>query len=186
MLTDVYCYIDSCTDCAQAKVQHTLPVGKLMLLPTPQHPWSHLSLDFFNDLSKYQGNTIILVIIDKFSCFLWLIPHSFWNSKDHFQPCVLVFWYPRAYSEWSGSAIHIKGLDELHEEIESLCEPHFQLSSQGELTPSATPLLISLHPNAWVSNLHCSPGIPIPLIPPQWKTGTEGVSEYGRTHTKCG
>lgn len=44
-----------------------------MLLRTPQHPWSHLALDFLTGLSEFNGYTMILVVQDQFSCSLHLI-----------------------------------------------------------------------------------------------------------------
>lgn len=44
MLSDICCVVSSCSTCAQAKVPRTLPTGKLLPLPTPQHPWSQLSV----------------------------------------------------------------------------------------------------------------------------------------------
>lgn len=76
MVTDMHQFISSCTVCAQSKVTWTLPIQKLMPLPTPQHPWSHLALDFMADLPACQGKTVILVIIDLFSKSLCLIPLS--------------------------------------------------------------------------------------------------------------
>lgn len=74
MLPDIHHYIASYIACTQAKVPHTLPAGKLMLLPTQQHPWSHLPLDFLTDLPDPHGNSDILVLTDRFSCFPHLIP----------------------------------------------------------------------------------------------------------------
>lgn len=57
-----------CSSCAQAKVSSHLPAGKLLTLPNPQCPWSHLALDFLTDIPESDGNTIILVVLD---CFFW-------------------------------------------------------------------------------------------------------------------
>ena len=49
-------------------------VSYIQPLPVPQRPWSHLSVDFLTDLPPSQGNTTILVIVDRFSKSCRLIP----------------------------------------------------------------------------------------------------------------
>lgn len=74
MLTDIYKHISSCTVCTQAKVPHTLPASKLMPLPSPQWPWSHITRDFITDLPESKRNRGIMAAIDRFSKLLCLIP----------------------------------------------------------------------------------------------------------------
>lgn len=50
--------------CAQPK---TRPQDLLHLLHIPKRPCSHISLNFFTGLPKSQGNTVILVVVDRFS-----------------------------------------------------------------------------------------------------------------------
>uniref|UniRef100_A0A674DKD0 Gypsy retrotransposon integrase-like protein 1 n=1 Tax=Salmo trutta TaxID=8032 RepID=A0A674DKD0_SALTR len=71
---DVQFYVSSCSVCAQSKAPRHLPRGKLHPLPVPQRPWSHLSVDFLTDLPVSQGNTTILVVVDRFSKSCRLIP----------------------------------------------------------------------------------------------------------------
>lgn len=73
MRADIQRYVMSCTACAKAKVSRTFPAGKLMPLPTPQRPWSHLSIDFITDLPKSDEMTTIVTIVDRFSKTLRLI-----------------------------------------------------------------------------------------------------------------
>lgn len=42
--------------CAMSKTQCTLPVGKLVPLPVPPWPWSHISTDFLTALPNYQSH----------------------------------------------------------------------------------------------------------------------------------
>lgn len=51
-----------------------LPAGLLHPLPIPQHPWSHIAIDFITDLPVSNGHTAILTIIDRFSKACCLIP----------------------------------------------------------------------------------------------------------------
>ena len=71
---DVRVYVSSCSVCAQFKAPRHLPRGKLQPLPVPQRPWSHLSVDFVTDLPPSQGNTTILVVVDRFSKSCRLLP----------------------------------------------------------------------------------------------------------------
>ncbi|KAL0161463.1 hypothetical protein M9458_045188, partial [Cirrhinus mrigala] len=64
MARDVKRYIQGCKECG----------GKLQPLPIPNCPWSHLGVDFMTDLPPSDGNTCILVIVDRFSKSCRLIP----------------------------------------------------------------------------------------------------------------
>lgn len=69
-----------------SKVHHIVPIlcpgqstlnvprRKALALPTPQRSWSHIALDFVTDIPESLSNTIILVVLDQFSCSLHLIP----------------------------------------------------------------------------------------------------------------
>ncbi len=74
MARDVRRFVQGCPDCAISKSSRHLPAGKLLPLPIPNRPWSHLGVDFITDLPASDGNTCILVIIDRFSKFCHLIP----------------------------------------------------------------------------------------------------------------
>lgn len=53
-------------------------VGLLCPLPVPHHPWEDLSLDFITGLPPYHGNSVILVVVDRFSkgIHLGMLPSS--------------------------------------------------------------------------------------------------------------
>ncbi|KAK1795661.1 hypothetical protein P4O66_001154 [Electrophorus voltai] len=64
----VQAFVNSCRICAQCKDPRTRPAGLLHPLAVPSRPWSHLSLDFVTGLPPLsRGNTVILVVIDRFS-----------------------------------------------------------------------------------------------------------------------
>jgi hypothetical protein len=60
LVRDVKVYVSSCSVLTQSKAPR-------QPLPVPQRPWSHLSVDFLTDLPPSQGNTTVLVIVDRFS-----------------------------------------------------------------------------------------------------------------------
>ncbi len=73
MARDVRRFVQGCPNCAISKSSRHLPAGKILPLPIPNRPWSHLGVDFITDLPVSVGNTCILVIIDRFSKFCHLI-----------------------------------------------------------------------------------------------------------------
>ncbi|KAI4887119.1 hypothetical protein NFI96_018929, partial [Prochilodus magdalenae] len=79
MEKEVRAFVGSCQVCARNKVQCTKPAGLLQHLPIPGRPWSHVSLVtrlFVTGLPASQGNTTILVLVDRFSkaCKLVALP----------------------------------------------------------------------------------------------------------------
>ncbi|KAK3549695.1 hypothetical protein QTP86_007172 [Hemibagrus guttatus] len=75
MAADVRRYVQGCEECAMAKTPRQLPSGKLLPLPVPNRPWSHLGVDFITDLLNSHTHTCIFVIVDRFSkaCRLLLL-----------------------------------------------------------------------------------------------------------------
>ncbi|KAL2086105.1 hypothetical protein ACEWY4_017164 [Coilia grayii] len=74
MARDVQRYVAGCAECAMAKTPRQLPAGKLLPLPVPQRPWSHLGIDYVTDLPSSNHHTCILVVVDRFSKSCKLIP----------------------------------------------------------------------------------------------------------------
>lgn len=74
MVKDVRRYVKGCPECAISRTPRHLPVGKVMPLPIPQRPWSHLGVDFLTDLPNSGEHTCILVVVDRFSKGCQLIP----------------------------------------------------------------------------------------------------------------
>ncbi len=50
MPRDVRRFVQGCEECATLKSPRHLPAGKLLPLPVPNRPWSHLGVDFVTDL----------------------------------------------------------------------------------------------------------------------------------------
>ncbi len=67
MAQDVARFVRSCSVCAITSTPRRLPEGKLVLLPIPHRPWSHLGKDFATDLPPSLRYTTILVVVDRFS-----------------------------------------------------------------------------------------------------------------------
>ncbi|KAI4880911.1 hypothetical protein NFI96_029797 [Prochilodus magdalenae] len=60
-------FVATCEVCARNKEPRVKPQGLLHPLPIPHRPWSHLSMDFITGLPMSRGNSVILVIVDRFS-----------------------------------------------------------------------------------------------------------------------
>ncbi|KAL0200273.1 hypothetical protein M9458_003460, partial [Cirrhinus mrigala] len=63
MHRDTIRYVQSCSVCTMSTSPRQLPTGKLVPLPIPQRPWSHIGVDFVTDLLAAEGNTCILVMV---------------------------------------------------------------------------------------------------------------------------
>ncbi|KAK3531831.1 hypothetical protein QTP70_029712 [Hemibagrus guttatus] len=74
MASDVRRYVQGCRDCAMSKSPRHLPSSKLLPLPVPNRPWSHLGVDFITDLPVSKYYTCIFVVVDRFSKSCCLIP----------------------------------------------------------------------------------------------------------------
>ncbi|KAI2653738.1 Transposon Tf2-11 polyprotein [Labeo rohita] len=74
MRRDIIRYVQSCSVCAMSNSPHMLPTGKLVPLPIPERPWSHLGVDYVTDLPSSEGNTCVLVIVDHFSKACKFVP----------------------------------------------------------------------------------------------------------------
>ncbi|KAK3515288.1 hypothetical protein QTP70_013484 [Hemibagrus guttatus] len=74
MAVEVKRYVQGCRECAMSKSPRHLPAGKLLPLPVPNRPWSHLGIDFIVDLPASEGCTCVLVIVDRFSKACRLMP----------------------------------------------------------------------------------------------------------------
>ena len=89
---DVERFIASCVDCQHTKYETRKPAGLLCPLPIPSKPWEDLSLDFITGLPAFQGHTVILVIVDRFSkgIHLAMLPtrHTAYTVADLFMDLV--------------------------------------------------------------------------------------------------
>ena len=100
MATTVKEYIARCDTCQRFKGSNMAPAGLLHPLETLSLPWEHISADFITDLPLSHGFDAILMVVDRFSKEVELIPctktcsaldmaklfmHNVW--KHHGLPC---------------------------------------------------------------------------------------------------
>ncbi|WVZ01419.1 hypothetical protein V8G54_027488 [Vigna mungo] len=83
MRQDVHTFVTQCEICQQTKIPAQKPAGLLQPIPPPTKCWEDLSLDFIVGLPPYQGNSTILVVVDRFSkaAHFGMLPRSFSASK---------------------------------------------------------------------------------------------------------
>ncbi len=74
LAADVRHFVLACPTCAQCRPVNHPPDGLLHPLPVPSLPWSHITLDFVSGLPPSKGNTVILMVVDRFSKAVHFIP----------------------------------------------------------------------------------------------------------------
>ena len=67
-------YVRSCNACMRNKAKRHHPYGLLKQLPIPPQPWDSISMDFIEQLPQSEGFTEILVIVDRLTKQIVLIP----------------------------------------------------------------------------------------------------------------
>ncbi|KAI2661104.1 Transposon Tf2-9 polyprotein [Labeo rohita] len=94
---DITRYVQSCSVCAMSNTPRQLPAGKLVPLPISQRPWSHNGVDFITDLPNSEGNSCILVTVDRFfqtmqACSIKGTTYSSGNSRTTVPTCLPQLW----------------------------------------------------------------------------------------------
>lgn len=62
---EVVSYIRQCAICQRSKSDHSAYPGLLQPLQIPYTTWASISMKFIDGLPKSQGNTTILVVVDR-------------------------------------------------------------------------------------------------------------------------
>ncbi len=80
---DVVDYVKTCEICARNKINKHKKYDFLRPLDTPDRPWRSLEIDFLCGLPKSKGYSVIMVVVDRFSKMIHLIPFKeIPNSKQ--------------------------------------------------------------------------------------------------------
>jgi hypothetical protein len=66
-------YVKSCHTCSRTKASREKYHGLLKPLPVPERRWSDISVDFIVDLPPSEGNTNIMVVVDRLSKYRHVI-----------------------------------------------------------------------------------------------------------------
>ena len=67
-------YVNSCDTCQRTKVDTTMTSGLLRPIPMEAVPWRDIAMDFLTDLPTCDGLCTLLVVVDRFSKMLHLVP----------------------------------------------------------------------------------------------------------------
>jgi transposase InsO family protein len=76
ILSDIRKYVEGCESCQRTKPKHTFPAAPLHPNQIPTQPWEHISVDIIGPIPESAGNNAILVIVDRFSKMIKVIPTS--------------------------------------------------------------------------------------------------------------
>ena len=71
---DVTKFVNSCESCARNKHNRHRKYGFLQPLETPERPWKSIEIDFLCGLPPSKGYTVLMVVVDRFSKMIHLIP----------------------------------------------------------------------------------------------------------------
>ena len=84
MGTDIELFCSSCPSCQVTKDSNQKPSGLLHSLPIPDRPWQSIGMDFMGPLPMSEGYDYLLVVIDRFTSQVHLIPMT---------TCVFLFYF---------------------------------------------------------------------------------------------
>ena len=74
MTKDITAFCDSCDSCQLSKKSNQQPCGLLHTLPIPTKPWESVGMDFMGPFPTSMGHDYLLVVIDRFTSQVHLIP----------------------------------------------------------------------------------------------------------------
>ena len=74
MRQDFIVYRRSCDKCQINNEPTTLPAGQSLTLPDPDDAYQLLAIDFAVPFNKSSDYTAVMVVKDRFTCYLHLVP----------------------------------------------------------------------------------------------------------------
>lgn len=67
MQKDVKKFVSSCATCQQTKYLARAPLGLLQATTPLTAVWEDIGMDFITNLPAYNGHSVIMVVVDRFS-----------------------------------------------------------------------------------------------------------------------
>jgi len=89
-------YVKNCDICQRTKVVRHAPYGLMKPDEAPDPPWKSISMDFIKDLPNSEGNTAILIVIDRLT------------KMAHFLSCT------KKMNTWQFSELFMREIFRLH------------------------------------------------------------------------
>ena len=74
MVIDINCYIQNCNNCCRFIIPWDKTLGLLKPLLIPNCLWQYIFIDFYELPPDCNGYDIVIILIDCFSKYLFLIP----------------------------------------------------------------------------------------------------------------
>jgi hypothetical protein len=74
MSKDISVFCDLCDTCQASKTSNQRPSGLLHTLPIPTRPWESVGIDFMGPLPKSMDSDYLMVVIDRLTSLVHLIP----------------------------------------------------------------------------------------------------------------
>jgi hypothetical protein len=74
MAKDITVFCESCGACQASKMSNQRPHGLLHTLPIPMRPWESVGIDFMGPLPKLRDFDYLMVVIDRLTSLVHLIP----------------------------------------------------------------------------------------------------------------
>lgn len=74
--SDLKRHIKECEVCQRVKSETTASAGLLQPLSIPSKPWEEVSMDFVVGLPKSEGYDVIMVVMDRLTKYVHLVPFS--------------------------------------------------------------------------------------------------------------
>jgi hypothetical protein len=71
---DVVAFVRECDNCQRNKLSTSRPAGRAYTLEIPSRPWQSIAIDFLGPLTVSHGMKNIIVVVDRFSGSIVLIP----------------------------------------------------------------------------------------------------------------
>lgn len=91
---DVQQFVYTCASCQMNKATNTKPHGLLQPLSIPDSRWHTVTMDFIMDLPRTPlGNNAIMVLVDKLTKYVRLVPIQKESSAEQVARLFLVHWF---------------------------------------------------------------------------------------------
>ena len=115
MGADIELFCSLCAPCQTTKDSMQKPIGLLHSLPIPDRPWQSVGLDFMGLLPKSKGYDYLLVIINRFTLQVHLLPMYDYMCNGESNHVVIL--HGDRKTPWNAGIDHIRSRPKIHFQI---------------------------------------------------------------------